>query len=365
MNKKTTILCSAADQASMNIRENLIALHDWVHDGEVYESDGCRIVTVEKLHIFCDHIDSELEKRGLPTDMIIFASKHKSDNGQRLFSAHFTGNVGDAKFGGNPRELAPAASQALKSFLKSVRDLATGTDYEVSMESTHHGPTALSVPSIYVEIGSGEAEWVDRDAGRIVASAILSICMNSAGPREPESAAPVAVGFGGGHYAPRQTKLIFETGITFGHNFPKYQLDSLDDGLIREALLKSNADFAYFDRKSMNAAERDRISTVIEDLIDSRHRVGRLVERYRRRHDVPETPVAIEIRGSLKFYWVQGIWSINVGLFLVVFWWVVVLNHSSRENWVFLNFMLLIHYNDPYITKWRKKRAARANDDIK
>ncbi len=267
MNKKTTILCSAADQASMNIKENLIALHDWVHDGEVYESSGCRIVTVEKLHIFCDHIDSELEKRGLPTDMIIFASKHKSDNGQRLFSAHFTGNVGDAKFGGNPRELAPAAPQALKSFLKSVRDLATGTEYEVSMESTHHGPTALTVPSIYVEIGSGEAEWVDRDAGRIVASVILGICVNmGAGQREPESAAPVAVGFGGGHYAPRQTKLIFETGITFGHNFPKYQLDSLDDGLILEALLKSGADFAYFDRKSMNAAERYRISAVIEGL---------------------------------------------------------------------------------------------------
>ena len=77
---------------------------------------------------------------------------------------------------------------------------------------------------------------------------------------------PVAVGFGGGHYAHRQTKLIFETEITFGHNFPKYQLDDLDDGLIQDALLKSNADFAYFDRKSMNAAQRNRISAVIEDL---------------------------------------------------------------------------------------------------
>ena len=243
----------------MNIKENLIALHDWEHDGEIYESDRFRIVTVEKLHIFCDHIDSELEKRGLTTDMIIFASKHKSNNGKRLFSAHFTGNVGDAKFGGNPREFAPAAPQALRSFLQSIRDLATDTGYEVSMESTHHGPTALSVPSIYIEIGSAEAEWVDSDAGRIVASAILNL-------REPGVAAPVAVGFGGGHYAPRQTKLILETEITFGHNFPKYQLDSLDDRLILEAFEKSNADFAYFDRKSMNAAQRNRISAVIEAL---------------------------------------------------------------------------------------------------
>nr|QNO49625.1 D-aminoacyl-tRNA deacylase [Methanosarcinales archaeon ANME-2c ERB4] len=283
MNKKTTIVCSAPDPASMNIKENLLAMHDWEREGAVYESDQVRIVEVDKLHIFCDRLDSELERRGLPTDLIIFASKHKSDISKQLFSAHFTGNVSDAKFGGNPRELAPAAPQLLRPVLHSMRDLAADNDagYEVSMESTHHGPTALSVPSIYIEIGSTEAEWVDRGAGRIVASAILGLDLtldlqldlnlDSNSNRDPDggvrtSGYPVAVGFGGGHYAHRQTKLIFETEITFGHNFPKYQLDNLDDGLIRDALLKSNADFAYFDRKSMNAAQRERISAVIEDL---------------------------------------------------------------------------------------------------
>jgi len=261
----------------MNIKENLLLMHDWKRDGGVYESDRIRIVEVDKLHIFCDHIDSKLERRGLPTNLIIFASKHKSDVSKRLFSAHFTGNVSDAKFGGNPRELAPAAPQLLRPVLHSMRDLAADADigYEVSMESTHHGPTALSVPSIYIEIGSAEAEWADRDAGRIVAGAILDLNLDlnldSNPKREPDGTArtsgyPVAVGFGGGHYAHRQTKLIFETEITFGHNFPKYQLDNLDDGLIRDALAKSNADFAYFDRKSMNAAQRNRISAVIEGL---------------------------------------------------------------------------------------------------
>ncbi|MEA3281310.1 MAG: D-aminoacyl-tRNA deacylase [Euryarchaeota archaeon] len=267
----------------MNIKENLLAIQDWERVGDVYESDRARIVEVDKLHIFCDHIDSELERRGLPTNLIIFASKHKSDSSKQLFSAHFTGNVSDAKFGGNPHELAPAASQLLRPVLHSMRDLATDADtgYDVSMESTHHGPTALAVPSIYIEIGSTEAEWVDPDAGRIAASAILDMDLNldihldstldSNSNHDLDSEActsgyPVAVGFGGGHYAHRQTKLIFETAITFGHNFPKYQLDNLDDGLIRDALLKSNADFAYFDRKSMNAAQRNRISAVIEDL---------------------------------------------------------------------------------------------------
>ena len=277
MNRKTTIICSAPDLASINIKENLLAMQDWERKGNVYESDRARIVEVDKLHIFCDHIDSELERRGLPTNLIIFASKHKSDSSKRLFSAHFTGNVGDAKFGGNPRELAHAAPHLLRPVLHLMRDLAADTSYDVSMESTHHGPTALSVPSIYIEIGSTEAEWVDQDAGRIVARAILDpdlnldLDSNSNSNRDPDEAArtsgyPVAVGFGGGHYAHRQTKLIFETGITFGHSFPKYQLDDLDEGLIQDALLKSSADFVYFDRKSMNAAQRNRISAVIEDL---------------------------------------------------------------------------------------------------
>ena len=260
---KTTIVCSAADPASMNIKEKLLALHDWERVGSVYESERFRIVEVAKLHIFCDHIDSELEKRGLPTDLIIFASKHKSDSSGRFFSAHFTGNVGDARFGGNPRELAPAAPQLLKPFLHSMRslsaDMASTSDYEVAMESTHHGPTALTVPSIYIEIGSAPAEWVDPDAGRVVASAILELELR---PQKTDFA--VAVGFGGGHYAHRQTKLIFETEVTFGHNFPKYQLNALDEPLIRDAMVKSNADFAYFDRKSMNAAQRDRIRAAIE-----------------------------------------------------------------------------------------------------
>ena len=257
MYSKITIICSAPDQASMNIKENLLAMCDWECDGNIYEYDRFRIVEVDKLHIFCDHIDHELVERGLSTDLIIFASKHKSDNNKRLFSAHFTGNVGDNKFGGNPHELAPAAPQVLKSFLYSMRDLATNTDYGVSMESTHHGPTALMVPSIYIEIGSTENEWVDSGAGRIVAAAILDL---------HEFDAPVAVGFGGGHYAHRQTKLVFETSITFGHNFPKYQLDSLDHSLIRDAMIKSDADFAYFDRKSMNAAQRNRIRAIVENL---------------------------------------------------------------------------------------------------
>jgi len=79
-----------------------------------------------------------------------------------------------------------------------------------------------------------------------------------------DSDSPVAVGFGGTHYAPRQTALILSTDITFGHIFPSHALDELDEIMISQAFLKSGADFAYFDRKSMKREQREKLSKIIE-----------------------------------------------------------------------------------------------------
>lgn len=53
---------------------------------------------------------------------------------------------------------------------------------------------------------------------------------------------------------------------------------------------------------------------------------------------------AIEMRGQLKIYWVQVIWSINVGFYLVMFWWAVIFSYSALESWRFINFASLFFY---------------------
>jgi len=53
---------------------------------------------------------------------------------------------------------------------------------------------------------------------------------------------------------------------------------------------------------------------------------------------------AIEMRGQLKIYWVQIIWAINVGFYLVDFWWAVVFSYSELESWQFINFASLFFY---------------------
>ncbi|WP_410808103.1 D-aminoacyl-tRNA deacylase [Methanohalobium sp.] len=266
-----TIICSLVDKASQNIKDHLLASDNWhqIKYPEVlktsgicsiYESSGFRIVELDKHHIHSDGIDKKLHGYGFTSTLLIFASKHRSKDERRLLTTHFTGNTGTADYGGNPHKLAVTAPYAMRSILTNIKKLSENMDYEVSLEATHHGPSELITPSVYVEIGSTENQWVDPEPGRIIADAILSV--------EPNNCAqcPVALGFGGGHYAKRQSKLLFETNITFGHIFPDYQLEDVDINIVKQAIDKSNPDFVYFDRKSMSTRERNRIMDIVESL---------------------------------------------------------------------------------------------------
>ncbi|MDI9395704.1 MAG: D-aminoacyl-tRNA deacylase [Euryarchaeota archaeon] len=269
-NSKITIICSAPDLASQNIKTHLLNLREWKSLKLPPESgfsaaresaDGIfRLVDIEEMHVFQDGLDKKLEAAGLPASLIIFASKHRGKEEINSLTVHCTGNSsGEARLGGRPKSLAVASPAAMKSILKEMKRLVEekGMKYDVTLEVTHHGPSELSVASVYTEIGSTEIQWKDPEAGEVAAKAILAVSLEKV---------PVALGFGGGHYAIRQTGLLFETGISFGHNFPKYQLEFVDEDIVRQAVEKSNAEFAYFDRKSMRSEERNRISEILEKL---------------------------------------------------------------------------------------------------
>ena len=151
--------------------------------------------------------------------------------------------------------LLPAPS-GLESFLHNITRIAP-QGFQISAETTHHGPVDIKTPSFFAEIGSSEAQWCDTKAGDAVARAILAI--------EPKEF-PVFLGFGGGHYVQRQTELMFEAGIAFGHLFSSYKADLLDADLVEEARRKSNATYAYIDRKSLRSVERKRIEKILETI---------------------------------------------------------------------------------------------------
>ncbi len=265
--KKINILCSTADPASKNIKEHLLEKgkwecmqdlpQDWEDLISVHQGNHHRIIEIKGHHIYQDRIDRKMERFGYNTDLIVVASKHKSKDGRPLLTAHFTGNPKDADFGGRPTELSVPSPGMLFSILRKLKQISKGTHYEVNMESTHHGPTDVDTPMVYAEIGSSHEQWTDPVAGDIVARAILEA--------EPVQV-PVGIGFGGGHYASRQTGLILEADISFGHNFPDHALPYIDKNMLAEAFEISGADFVYFDRKSMNSKERQRLTGIIEEL---------------------------------------------------------------------------------------------------
>lgn len=253
MKRGVAIICSTADPASLNILQLLLELTDWEDKGK-YKTSGNRSLVIhdERQTALCG-LDARLEEMGLHPSMVVFPCRHQSEKGVPWMGGHFTGTIGGDEI---PKELSAAAPFGLRSFLHNIAGLAPD-GFRVSAEATHHGPTDMSTPSFFAEIGSSQSQWVDPVAGEAVARAILSL-----EPRE----VPVFLGFGGGHYVQRQTSLMFEAEIAFGHLFSSYQIDRLDEEIVEEARKKSGASYAYVDRKSFKSEQKKKVGEILQDI---------------------------------------------------------------------------------------------------
>ncbi|MEM4702024.1 MAG: D-aminoacyl-tRNA deacylase, partial [Archaeoglobaceae archaeon] len=214
------------------------------------------IVETDENLIYADFLDSRLSKF-LEFDEILFISKHSSKDGRKIFTAHFSGNPGKNTYGGKPKSLAKPSPITLKNyFLALKKKIDRKPDFELTLEATHHGPSEISKPSAFYEIGSTEKEWVDKTAGELVAEAIFEAVGSEMRSWK------IAVSVGGTHYLPRQTEIMLETEFTFGHNFAKYTFEELDEEMIRMAIDLSSAEYLIYDEKSTTS----RIKSLLNSL---------------------------------------------------------------------------------------------------
>ena len=233
------ILVSRADDASTHIGEHLLDVADWTETvddsrsdadggGTVYRLDGVELREFEELHL---RLDRPADAFG-DVDLLAFASKHAGETDE-LLTAHHTGNFGPADHGGADNAVARACPNAHARVLNALAEHAP-EEYEVGMECTHHGPTDVGVPSMFVEVGSGQSEWDDPDAARAVARAILDL-RGVAPDRAPEDGTDGnahrrhLLGIGGGHYAPRFERVVRETDWAVGHIAADWGLDAMGD----------------------------------------------------------------------------------------------------------------------------------------
>lgn len=242
------IVTSPEDNASMNIRARLLELASWEERGSfenqaVLKKDDFRMIQVEEIHLEQDLVDEKAAKAlGEPVDVVIFASRHRSEKRIPTLTVHPIGNYSSADFGGRPGTLCPTAPNLMTSAMRNLKRNAMGLEWDVSFETTHHGPLVNS-PVFYIEIGSYEELWERKDAAEAVAKSILEIS---------DEGDPVLLCIGGGHYAPRFTEIALTRKVAIGHMAANYALEALNTDMILQMSSKSvGAKRVYFHKKGM------------------------------------------------------------------------------------------------------------------
>ncbi|RLF21466.1 MAG: D-tyrosyl-tRNA(Tyr) deacylase [Thermoprotei archaeon] len=259
------IVCSKSDPASMNIRSRLLENFNFkpsgedVHGEEVYRWGDVAIITFPRETIYLDEVEQVVEASG-----VIFASRHAAESGMPAFLAHTPGNWTDeALYGGRPRSVCIAMPLHLRSSILALERLRIErgfSEWRCGLEVTHHGPYLERTPAMFIELGSTPNEWANSKAALVVAEAIVEALKPQEGP--------VAVGFGGPHYAPQFTKILLRDGLAFSHIIPKYAFPHVSKREIVQAVERSavKPSLALIDWKSLKAGERQLVLDACREL---------------------------------------------------------------------------------------------------
>jgi len=248
------VIASERDPAGLNIASCLSREYGFDRstdcpDARITRKEHVLLARVEEESIHVERIDSIAAP-----ESVIFASRHTSEKGQPCLTVHCPGNVlNEAPYGGNPKSLALVDPNRMRAALISLSESREelSLPYLVSLEATHHGPTELPAPCMFVEIGSSAREWSDPNAARAVAKAIWT-----AATRPSEGT--LAVGFGGGHYSWKHTESVLKDRFAFGHILSKYFFEDFDTGLVELAFRKTVGECHHgvIDKKGVRGAER-------------------------------------------------------------------------------------------------------------
>lgn len=185
------------------------------------------IIELKKETIYAENLNAK-------ADFLVFASKHASEKGTPSLSLHAPGNWRSADLGGQEGKVCSTSAFILKYLFQQLNKNAEQANlkgYEVTLEVTHHGPL-IKLPCCFIEIGSSEKEWQDKEAAKIIAKTILSLQNYKKQNWIP------AIGLGGPHYCPNFNKIQLNSQYAIGHIIPQYALP-LTTSMLKEAEQKT------------------------------------------------------------------------------------------------------------------------------
>lgn len=264
------LVANRSDPASINIRDHLLELGDWeattreFRGHPVWSQSEAILLEVQGPTVTDEALDFDLKSMGLPLRDVWFLSKHRAESGTPSFTVHPIGNHAEAKFGGRPTTLSPAAPRDMGALLRRLKHHKDKSHlpHAVTYEATHHGPL-MSIPSLFVEIGSNDAWYQDPAGGELVARAIQDVLGG-----EGRSSGPILVGVGGGHYVPRPTDIALAGEADFGHFLPSHFVDAVasPEALRRVVAATPGCEAVHLHRKGLKGAQRQRVESWCQEL---------------------------------------------------------------------------------------------------
>ena len=207
-------------------------------DGDLFRGKNYDLLIIPSPAIQADWLEEKYDYDGF-----VFLSKHAADSGVLALTCHSTGNFSDAKFGGNPREVAVPHPDLQKKYLQQLwKNKSEFPEFQITIEATHHGPTALSKPTIFIEVGTTQTQWTNQSLCNSVAKYVDDVLS------EEIPSYPMAICFGGTHYPEKFTNELLEGKFSLGTVLPKHALNDLDLDLFSHILERNqNASAALLD----------------------------------------------------------------------------------------------------------------------
>lgn len=264
------LVCSAHDPAGCNIRDRLVEEFGFQETGKKYSSfpvyafENIVIATSDKEIVFTEDLDDHFRDCDY-----VFLSRHRAESGIPSLTAHFTGNFGnEAPFGGRPREVSFCSPAFLKAYFSELVFLCEEKDeltnkkpYQLTVEATHHGPTSLKNPVMFVELGSSEENWSDHLAASTISKALVRAIHS-----ERKKHSKVAIGLGGTHYPQKINKILLNSDVAVGHIVAKHSLEFLDQEMLSQILSKTDerVTAAVIDSKGLGS-QKQRILQLLDE----------------------------------------------------------------------------------------------------
>ena len=264
------LVSSSKDQAGKNIANHILQQYPFNKTNQTFQENPVYQAEINNKTVTCITLKEEaVNAQNLPenfpnAELVVFISRHSSQSGTPTLSVHTPGNLATAELGGLPRTLSVSPANAMCDALKALMRLKQEKrlNYEVSYECTHHGPS-LSVPTMFVELGSSPKQWSDSAAADVVGQAAVEAVADFG-----KSSGAAVLGVGGTHYNQKFTKLALDGEMVFGHMIPKYAVPLVDAEILRQCVEKTleKVERAVLDWKGIKSEDKPKLLKMLGEI---------------------------------------------------------------------------------------------------